>query len=102
MANGKFPIAKWETSHYNEGMETELANHLLTLSERYCAAERLSESTVGRLCAADGRFFPRIREGKTFTAKKYDEVVGWFAKNWPDAAEWPATVNRSAFAEAAQ
>jgi hypothetical protein len=83
-------------------METELANHLLTLSDRFCAAEGLSEATVGRLCAADGRFFPRIREGKTFTAKKYDEVVGWFAKNWPDGAEWPVAVSRPRLAEAAQ
>ncbi|RVO24776.1 hypothetical protein [Sinorhizobium meliloti] len=83
-------------------METELANHLLTLSDRYCAAESLSESTVGRLCAADGRFFPRIREGKTFTAKKYDEVVGWFSKNWPSGAEWPVAVSRPRISEAAQ
>jgi hypothetical protein len=75
-------------------METELANHLLTLSERFCAARELGETTVGRLCAADGRFFSRIREGKTFTAKKYDEVVGWFSSNWPDKAEWPHAVSR--------
>lgn len=75
-------------------METELANHLLTLSERFCVARELGEATVGRLCAADGRFFSRIREGKTFTAKKYDEVVAWFAKNWPEHAEWPHAVPR--------
>lgn len=83
-------------------METELANHLLSLSERYCAAERLSESTVGRLCAADGRFFSRIREGQTFTAKKYDKVVDWFDKNWPDGATWPTAVSRASLVSAGQ
>lgn len=75
-------------------METELASHLLVLSARFGEARKLEETTVGRLCAADGRFFSRIRDGKTFTAKKYDEVVGWFSANWPAAAEWPGDVAR--------
>lgn len=82
-------------------METELASHLLTLSNRYGEARKLGESTIGRLCAADGRFFPRIREGKTFTAKKYDEVVAWFSVNWPEKAEWPVNVARPASENAA-
>ena len=82
-------------------METELANHLLTLSERFCAARELGEATVGRLCAADGPFFSRIREGKTFTAKKYDEVVAWFSSNWPEKADWPESVMRPVPTESA-
>jgi hypothetical protein len=73
-------------------METELVGHLLILADRFGGARKLEESTIGRLCAADGRFFSRIRDGKTFTAKKYDEVVGWFWSNWPEAIEWPAEV----------
>ena len=88
-------------SNYNVGMETELASHLITLSERFCAARGLEDSTVGRLCAADGRFFSRIREGKTFTAKKYDDVVGWFSLNWPEKAAWPVDVPRPALSETA-
>ena len=83
-------------SYYKWDMETELANHLLTLSERFCAARELGEAPVGRLCAADGRFFSRIREGKTFTAKKYDEVVSWFSSNWPEKEVWPSNVMRPA------
>ncbi|RVE84739.1 hypothetical protein [Sinorhizobium meliloti] len=75
-------------------MENELTSNLFTLAERYGAARKLTESTVGKQCAADGRFFSRIREGKTFTAKKYDEVVAWFASNWPAGAEWPSAVTR--------
>lgn len=82
-------------------METELASHLLTLSESFRADRKLGETTLGRLCAADGRFFSRIREGKTFTAKKYDEVVAWFSKNWPEGADWPEVVNRPKVSEAA-
>lgn len=77
-------------------MENELVAHLLALSMRYAEARRLEESTIGRLSASDGRFFSRIREGKTFTAKKYDEVVGWFSENWPADAEWPSNITRPA------
>lgn len=74
-------------------MEKELANNLLTLSDRYCASRDVAETTLGRLCAADGKFLVGIRRGgRTFTAKKYDEVVEWFAGNWPPDAEWPAQV----------
>ncbi len=89
-----FPIAKWDASHYKSDMETQLANHLLTLSNAFCKAKDLGESTVGRHCAADSRFFSRIRDGKTFTAKKYDEVVSWFSSNWPDGYDWPKAVPR--------
>ncbi|OOO15691.1 hypothetical protein [Agrobacterium pusense] len=75
-------------------METQLADHLLTLSNAFCEAKALGESTVGRHCAADSRFFSRIRDGKTFTAKKYDEVVSWFSSNWPDGCDWPNAVPR--------
>lgn len=75
-------------------MESELVKNLTLLGERFCAARGIAESTAGRLCAADGQFFSRIRSGRTFTAKKYDEVVGWFSVNWPTTAEWPAHIAR--------
>lgn len=75
-------------------MESELSRHLLTLAAAFGESRKLEETTVGRLCAADGRFFSRIREGKTFTAKKYDEVVAWFSGNWPESAVWPEEINR--------
>lgn len=79
-------------------MEEALTNHLLTVAAVYCVACGLNDSTVGRQCAADGRFFSRIREGKTFTIKKYDEVIRWFSANWPDGAAWPADVPRPSVA----
>lgn len=72
-------------------METQLATHLLNLAAIYAKAKSIEESTVGRQCAADGRFFARIRQGKTFTIKKYDEVLRWFLDNWPDQVSWPET-----------
>lgn len=93
---GKFLLIgrKFPTIHVC--METELARHLTTLADRYAEATNLKQSTVGRLCAGDGRFFKRIEEGQTFTAKKYDVVVSWFSLNWPDDAVWPDGVMRPA------
>ncbi len=78
-------------------MEAELASHLISLGEAYGRARKLELGTIGRLCAADGRFFSRIGDGKTFTIKKYDEVVAWFAANWPQGVAWP---ERKTLAEA--
>lgn len=93
LQGGRFPTITVD-------MENELAANLILLATKFGDARKLEESTVGRLCAADGRFFSRIREGKTFTAKKYDEVVGWFGANWPANAEWPEGVSRTAAAPA--
>lgn len=83
-------------------MEKELAQNLLTLGARYGAAIGLQEATVGRQCAADARFFSRIREGKTFTVKKFDDVVRWFSLNWPAQECWPSDVCRPSVDEDAQ
>lgn len=75
-------------------MEQQLATCLVELASRFGAARGFEEATVGRLCAADGRFFARLRDGKTFTIKKFDQVVTWFSENWPDDVEWPEGVQR--------
>jgi len=75
-------------------MEAELARNLIDLGTRYGESRGIEETTVGRLCAQDGRFFTRIRDGKTFTAKKYDEVISWFSENWPTGADWPNDIAR--------
>ncbi len=54
----------------------------------------MSFTTVGRLAAGDWHFFIRIRDGASFTARKYDEVMAWFSGNWPSDAVWPADVPR--------
>lgn len=52
-------------------------------------------STVGRHAAGDGSFFVRLPEAeKTFTIRKYDDVIGWFSSNWPADLAWPDDVPR--------
>jgi len=75
-------------------METQLAVNLLTLAFKFSELKGLELSTVGKNCAADGRFFTRIRDGKTFTARKYDHVIRWFSLHWPEGAAWPEGIAR--------
>lgn len=75
-------------------MEAELTRHLELLLARFRERVDRAESTIGRFSAGDGDFFSRIRDGATFTTRKYDAVVVWFSENWPADAEWPTDVPR--------
>lgn len=81
-------------------MERELRSSLLMCASTFCEARSVSLATVGRLAAGDWRFFDRLDDSeKTFTARKYDEVIGWFSENWPDAVPWPSEVSRPSASE---
>jgi hypothetical protein len=80
-------------------MESELRGHLFDCARAYGAARGLELSTVGKLSTGDGKFFDRLTAGASFTARKYDAVLGWFADNWPDTP-WPRAVPRPALEEA--
>lgn len=83
-------------------MEQELRAHLRACAEAYAAARGIGLPTIGRLAAGDWRFFDRLQDDtKTFTAKKYDEIIVWFSVNWPEGAEWPDSVQRPPVTEKA-
>lgn len=76
-------------------METELRSNLMACASAYAEARKVKLATLGRLAAGDWRFFDRLDvEGKTFTARKYDEVIRWFSDRWPDNVSWPSEVTR--------
>lgn len=82
-------------------MESELRDQLIACAEHYASLTGLAASTIGRQAAKDWRFFERIRSGEGFTARKYDEVIAWFAANWPAGMPWPDSVPRPEQADAA-
>lgn len=73
-------------------MENELRSHLTSLAAAYCDARKIEMVTVARLATGDWRFFERVAGGASFTARKYDAIVGWFASNWPTDIDWPVGV----------
>ena len=77
-------------------IEPVLLRHLRACAASYCRARAVSLATVAQRVLGDWRFFDRAEEGKTFTARKYDEAMAWFATHWPDDTPWPADVPRPA------
>jgi hypothetical protein len=74
-------------------IETELTSQLLACAEAFVAATGMSENTLADQAAGDWRFIERLRDPKpSFTARKYDEVMAWFAANWPEGVRWPKGV----------
>lgn len=77
-------------------MEQELQDNLFACGRAFAEGRGIGLSTVGRLAAGDGQFFERLRDGASFTARKYDQVIAWFSANWPEGATWPPAVPRPA------
>ena len=75
-------------------MESTLRHHLETCSAVFAAETGRKPATVGRLAAGDWRFFERLSDGTSFTARKYDSVMAWFSANWPEGVDWPDAVPR--------
>jgi hypothetical protein len=74
-------------------MEQELIRNLKAVADAFRIARPLAFGTLGRLAAGDWRFFDHLGS-KTFTARKYDQVIEWFSTNWPEGAVWPEGVAR--------
>lgn len=84
-------------------MEEELRLNLLRCAKTYAEARKLKLPTLARLAAGDWRFFSNLEaDDKTFTARKYDEVIQWFSDNWPVDADWPAELTRPPASERAE
>ena len=76
-------------------MEEQLRQNLILCASAFVERRSLGFATLGRLAAGDWRFFDHLsKDTKTFTARKYDEVMRWFHLNWPPAAVWPDSVSR--------
>ncbi len=78
--NRKFPTIR-------RFMEEQLRQNLILCASAFVEQRSLGFATLGRLAAGDWRFFDHLsKDAKTFTARKYDEVMRWFHLNWPPAA----------------
>lgn len=67
---------------------------LLALVGAYCEGTKRSEARVANLAGRDGKFFVRIREGRTCSVDTLNHVIAWFATNWPADLAWPEGVDR--------
>jgi hypothetical protein len=66
-------------------LEPVLRRNLLKMARAYCRARGIAPSTASRMAHGSGTFFKDISAGKvTFTCRKYDEIMCWFERNWPN------------------
>lgn len=71
-------------------MAEALTKHLVRLADAYVAERGVTMKTLGVYAAHEALFFERIADGSTsFSARKYDEIVAWFAYHWPPGLSWP-------------
>src|SRR5690349_19965580 len=71
-------------------LEPDLSRHLLVCAAAYGHAHGLSLPTLGRLAASERRVFEHVSHPKrTFTIRKYDDVIQWFPDRWPSGLTWP-------------
>lgn len=76
-------------------MQNELTGHMLACAAAYASTYGYALTTLGKKVTRDTNFFLRLSErDRTFTVEKYDEVMGWFAQNWPQRVRWPKGVPR--------
>jgi hypothetical protein len=78
-------------------MEDTLRTHLLDLARIFTDATKVSAATIGKRALNDNTVLARMAAGDMgFNIRTYDRLVGWFAENWPDGADWPENVERPA------
>jgi hypothetical protein len=71
-------------------MENELRKILLDTACAFAKASDCAVSTVSRRVKNNPNFFSRIEDTTTsFTLRTYDEVMRWFASNWPEKKQLP-------------
>lgn len=72
----------------------KLRSQLVTVSDAYCAATRLSRSRVSTIVLNRGATLDGLAEGRAdVTTGTFEKAMRWFLDNWPDGAEWPRDVD---------
>jgi hypothetical protein len=76
-------------------LETQLRKILIDMASAFALADGCAVSGVGRRAKSDPNFFARLQDtSKTFTARTFDEVMGWMASNWPAGKQMPLDLLR--------
>lgn len=71
-----------------------LRDQLITVADLYCNARNLSRSRVSTIVFNAGLALDRIASGRDLNTGNWERAMRWFSENWPDGAEWPASIDR--------
>lgn len=78
----------------------DLRSRLLLIADAYAEARGLSAARVATLVFNDGQALARIRAGGDVQTATWERAMRWFSANWPEAAAWPAGIERPPALEA--
>ena len=67
---------------------------LIEISDRYCAAKKLSRSRVSTILFGSGKRLDAIASGADLNTKTYEAALTHMYADWPDDAVWPTNVVR--------
>lgn len=80
-----------------------MIDDLLTLSDTFCAAHGIAETTLSSRIFNDGKRISAVRAGADIGARRLERAVEWLSAHWPESAPWPDHVRRpQVVAEAAE
>lgn len=71
-----------------------MIDDLLTLSETYCSAHGIAETTLSSRIFNDGKRISAVRAGADIGARRLERAVEWLAVHWPDTTPWPEDIRR--------
>jgi hypothetical protein len=75
-------------------MAPKLTKNLLTLAFAHVGATGGALSSLSKKAHSDSVFFDRLSRGEiSFSVRKYDQIVVWFYRHWPDGVPWPAGID---------
>lgn len=69
-------------------------DQLLSLCREYGRATGVDTTTVSWRVFGDSKKLGAIIDGADIQTRRLERAVGWFSANWPESAQWPATVAR--------
>lgn len=67
---------------------------LLAVVDAYCKARGISEARASTLIFNGGGRVKQLRDGRDIGVLTAMNALIWLSSNWPDAAEWPASISR--------
>jgi hypothetical protein len=71
-------------------IQPTLRTNLVMLGRTFAGATGVKIETVGTNSTKTAKFYTNLESGQTsFTLRKYDMLIKWFAKNWPEGHTMP-------------
>ena len=74
--------------------KTDIGN-ILFLADQLASFRCLARSTISLYATGRGAYLAELEDGSVgLTLRRRDNIILWFAENWPADLEWPSDIPR--------